>query len=61
MRNLFFATAMLLSACGCGDNKADPDYDEYVKCEQYCKPGFIKEFDKVDGAYICTCFEQPKD
>ena len=56
MKTLLLLATLL--TCACGDENPDPYVDEYVRCEDYCKPMGVEGFGKIDSAYYCKCFER---
>lgn len=53
MKKMILAASLVLSACG--DEQSEV-YDEVVRCEDFCKPSDIREFEfKSQGDSICIC------
>ena len=52
MKKIILA-ALVFSACG--DEQSEV-YDEVARCEDFCKPASIKEFEfKGQGDSVCVC------
>ena len=59
MKTLLLALSIL--TCACGDETPDPQYDEYVKCSNFCAEEGVFEFTKTDSGYSCTCFNPKRN
>lgn len=59
MRALLASALVLL--CACGDEIPDPEYDEYVKCSNFCGEDGVRDFKKDDSGYSCFCYNMRKD
>lgn len=59
MKKMILAACMILSACG--DEQSEV-YDEVVRCEDFCKPADIREFEfKGQGDSVCICNQAGKE
>lgn len=54
------AISICLLLAACGDETPDPQYDEYVKCSNFCAEEGVFEFVKTDSGYSCICFNERK-
>ena len=58
MKALLLMTAVL--TCACGDGTPDPVADEYVKCYNFCGEDGVRDFEKTDSGYLCSCYNERK-